>query len=58
MDIEVKSCVQAGHDVYSTTCMDSYVRETLNLQRELDNSKDTYAVAICKDEDTVIGHIP
>ena len=53
MDIEVESCVR-GHHVYSTICMDSCVRGTLNLQRELDNSEDRYAVAICKVEDTVI----
>ena len=31
--------------------------ELLTCKRELDNSENRYAVAICKVEDTVIGHI-
>ena len=34
------------------------LEELLTCKRELDNSEDRYAVVICKDEDTLIGHIP
>ena len=37
MDIEVESCVRARHQVYSTLCMDSYVRGTLNLQKRVED---------------------
>ena len=56
MDIEVESCVR-GHHVYSTIWT-PVLGELLSCRRELDNSEDRYAVAICNVADTVIGHIP
>ena len=56
MEIEVESCVR-GHHVYSTI-WNPVLGERLTCKRELDNVEDRYAVAICKDEDTVVGHVP
>ena len=50
MDIEVESCVR-GHHVYSTIWT-PVLAELLSCRRELDNSEDRYAVAICNVEDT------
>ena len=52
MDIEVESCV-CSHHVYSTIWI-PVLGELLTCKRELDNSEDRYAVAICKIEDTII----
>ena len=43
------------HNMHGFLCM---LGELLTCKRELDNSEDRYTMAICKDEDTVIGHIP
>ena len=56
MEIEVESCVR-GHHVYSII-WNPVLGERLTCKRELDNVEDRYAVAICKDEDTVVGHVP
>ena len=56
MEIEVESCVR-GHHVYSTI-WNPVLGERLTCKRELDNVEDRYAVAICKDEDTVVGQVP
>ena len=52
MDIEVESCIR-GHHVYSTIWT-PVLGELLTYKRELDNSEDGYAVAICKVEDTAV----
>ena len=52
--VETTSCVRGYHVYY---CIwEAAVGDQLNCERELDNVKDRYAVAVKKDG-TVIGHL-
>ena len=54
--VEVTSFVRGFH-AYKAR-WDPYVGQVLHLQRETDNPKDVYAVAVIKDVATVVGHVP
>lgn len=53
---EILSCVR-GYHVYCKIWT-PYINETLVCHRELGNLEDPYAVAVVKDDDIVVGHIP
>ena len=55
MEIEVERCIQ-GHHMYSTIWT-SVLGKLLSCKTELDNAEDQYAIAVCKVEGIVVGHI-
>jgi len=56
MEVVVESCVR-GYHIYQEIWT-PVIGEHLNCKRERDNTEDRYAVAVCKAEDVVVGHVP
>jgi len=56
MEVVVGSCVR-GYHIYQEIWT-PVIGEHLNCKRERDNTEDRYAVAVCKAEDVVVGHVP
>lgn len=50
---ELLSCVRGYCKIWTP-----YINNTLVCRRELGNLEDPYAVAVVKDDDIVVGHIP
>ena len=56
MEVAVESSVR-GYHVYQAVWV-PVIGEHLNCKREMGNAKDRYAIAVCKLEDEVVGHVP
>jgi len=56
MDVfEVESCVR-GHHIYKQV-LTPFIGEELTCTREIENTKDPFAVAVVR-HSTVVGHVP
>ena len=56
MDSSERSCCVHGYHVYERI-WNATIGEELLCEREMDNKRDQYAVAVIKD-DIIIGHLP
>lgn len=56
MEYEMASCVR-GYHVYKEI-WEAVIRERLVCERQPENQRDRYAVAIKKNDGTIIGHVP
>ena len=55
-EYEIESCIR-GYHIYKNLWT-SFVGESLECNRETDNTEDPYAVCVIKGRDTIVGHVP